>query len=58
MNWFMDYLYEEEILTNSKVKAKSLWQTLEWICKEKLYVMLTEQVENLEQTCRVIAEYF
>lgn len=58
LNWFMDYLYEEEILTNSKVKAKSLWQTLEWICKEKLHVMLTEQVENLEQTCRVIAEYF
>lgn len=58
LNWFMDYLYEGEILTNSKVKAKSLWQTLEWICKEKLHVMLTEQVENLEQTCRVIAEYF
>lgn len=58
LNWFMDYLYEEKILTNSKVKAKSLWQTLEWICSEKLQVALMDQVMNLEQTCRLIAEYF
>lgn len=58
LNWFMDYLYEEKILTSSKVKAKNLWQTLEWICSEKLKVVLTEQVVNLEQTCQLIAEYF
>lgn len=58
LNWFMDYLYEEKILTNSKAKAKSLWQTLEWICSEKLQVALMDQVMNLEQTCRLIAEYF
>lgn len=58
LNWFMDYLYEEKILVNSKAKAKSLWQTLEWICSEKLQITLTEPVTDLEETCRMLAEYF
>lgn len=58
LNWFMDYLYEEKILVNSKAKAKSLWQTLEWICSEKLQITLAEPVVDLEETCKMLAEYF
>lgn len=58
LNWIMDYLYEEEILTTSKVKAKSLWQTLEWVCTEILHVKLEEAITDLEQACKSIAEYF
>lgn len=58
LNWIMDFLREEGILTTSKVKARSLWQTLQWICEEKLQVELNDTISDLEQTCQSIAEYF
>ena len=58
MNWIMDYLYEEEILTTSKVESRNMWETLKWICQEKLHVSESDIVENLNETCKQFAVYF
>lgn len=58
LNWIIDFLYEEKVLTTGKAKAKSFWQTLVWICENKLQVKLTDAIPNLEQACQSIAEYF
>ena len=58
MNWIMDYLYEEEILKTSKVESKNMWETLKWICQEKLQVSESDIVENLNETCKQFAVYF
>ena len=54
----MDYLYEEEILKTSKVESKNMWETLKWICQEKLQVSESDIVENLNETCKQFAVYF
>lgn len=58
LNWIMEYLQEEEILTTSKTQAKAMWDTLLWICSEKLRVGLDDTVEDIEGTCTKIASYF
>ena len=58
MKWIMDYLYEEEILKTSKVESKNMWETLKWICQEKLQVSESDIVENLNETCKQFAVYF
>lgn len=45
-------------MTTSKVRARSLWQTLEWICTEKMHVSRSDTITDLEETCRTIAAYF
>lgn len=58
LNWIMDFLNEEGILTTSRKRAKSFWQTLQWICEEILQVKLTDTISDSEQDCQRIMEYF
>ncbi len=58
LNWIMEYLQEEKILTTSKTQAKAMWDTLLWVCSEKLHVGLEGTVEDIEGTCAKIASYF
>ncbi|MGN1276433.1 MAG: RloB family protein [Floccifex sp.] len=58
LNWIMDFLYEEGIIATSKARAISFWHTLQWICEEKLQVKLTDNIFDLEHTCRNITKYF
>ncbi len=58
LNWIMEYLQEEKILTTSKTQAKAMWDTLLWVCSEKLHVGLEGTVEDIEGTCSKIASYF
>lgn len=57
MNWVMDYFHDEGILTTSKVRKISMWQTLEWFCAQKLGVDKSDVVDDLEKTCGEIARY-
>lgn len=57
MNWVMDYFYDEGILTTSKVRKRSMWQTLEWFCTQKLGVDKSDVVGDLEKACEEIARY-
>lgn len=58
LNWIMEYLYEEKILNTGKTQAKAMWDTLFWICTEKLYVSLEDEIEDIESTSAEIANYF
>lgn len=58
LNWIMEYLQEEKILTTSKIQAKAMWDTLLWICAEKLHVGLNDMIEDIESTCIKITNYF
>ena len=58
MNWFMDYLHDEGVLTTSRAEKRSMWQTLEWICNEKLKVSRVDAVVDVEKTCEKLAGFF
>ncbi len=58
LNWIMEYLHEEKILTTSKTQAKAMWDTLLWICAEKLHASLNDTIEDIESTCTQITNYF
>lgn len=58
LNWIMDYLESERLLSFGSRKAKTLWDSLLWILEEKLQVQLSDVVVNLEQSCQDIAESF
>lgn len=56
LNRIMDYFYEENIITTSKVQAKSIWKTLVWICEDKMHKSLSENVSDIEAECSSIIE--
>lgn len=60
LNWVMEYLYDVQILTTSRVDAANMWATLKLICEEKLDLELTSYIDklDLEQVCSKIAQYF
>lgn len=51
LNRIMDYLYETEVITTSKVLARSIWMTMERICSEQFQKQLTDTVEDIETAC-------
>ncbi len=57
LNRIMDYLYDEKILTTSKVQAHALWGILEDGCKNILKKCLDENVDNLVEDCNKLTEY-
>ena len=57
LNWIMEYLEDEKILTSGRKQAESVWDTLIWICKEKLHVDLENTTDDIEETCKKIAAY-
>ena len=57
LNRIMDYLYEEKIITTSKVQAHALWEILEKGCKKVLKKCLNDNVDNLVVDCNKLTEY-
>ena len=57
LNRIMDYLYDEKILTTSKVQAHALWGILEEGCEKILKRCLNENVNNLVDDCNKLTEY-
>ncbi len=57
LNRIMDYLYDEKILTTSKVQAHALWGILEDGCKKILKKYLNDNVDNLVEDCNKLTEY-
>lgn len=51
LNRIMDYLYDQQILTTSKVYAKAIWKILETGCIEKLHKSLSDTVEDIQEDC-------
>lgn len=57
LNRIMDYLYDEKILTTSKVQARALWRILENGCEKVLKRCLNDKVDNLSEACNKLIEY-
>lgn len=57
LNRIMDYLYDEKILTTSKVQAHALWRILEEGCEKVLGKYLSDNVDNLVEDCNKLTEY-
>lgn len=57
LNRIMDYLYDEKIITTSKVQARALWEILEIGCKKILKKCLNDNVDNLVEDCNKLTEY-
>ena len=57
LNRIMNYFYDEEILTTSKVQANTVWKLMQDACKNVLKKSLSCEVSNLEQDCNSIIEY-
>ena len=57
LNRIMDYLYDEKILTTSKVQAHAVWRILEEGCEKILKKCLTNNVDNLVDDCNRLTEY-
>ena len=57
LNRIMSYLYDENILTTSKVQARAIWKTMEDTCANILGKTLSQDVESLENDCNVLVRY-
>lgn len=57
LNRIMDYLYDEKIITTSKVQAHALWKILEEGCEKVLKKCLNDNVDNLTEACSKLTEY-
>lgn len=57
LNRIMDYLYDEKILTTSKVQAHALWGILEEGCEKILKKRLNDNVDNLVEDCNKLTGY-
>lgn len=57
LNRIMDYLYDEKILTTSKVQARVLWEILQKGCRKILRKCLDDNVNNLIEDCNKLTEY-
>ena len=56
LNWFMDYLYDEDIIRNNRTAEAIMWDTLKGICTDQLHVELSDQVSDLNAACTQIGE--
>lgn len=57
LNRIMDYLYDEKILSTSKVQAHALWKILKDGCEKILKKCLNDNVDNLVKDCNQLTEY-
>lgn len=57
LNRIMDYLYDERILTTSKVQAHALWGILKKGCDKILKKCLNENVDNVVSDCNILVGY-
>lgn len=57
LNRIMDYFYDEEVLTTSRVQSDVVWNFMQDACKNVLKKSLSCEVSNLEGACRSIIQY-
>lgn len=57
LNRIMDYLYDQKILTTSKVQARAIWKMMVFCCTIKLEKSLSDYVDDLEKDCNVIIKH-
>ena len=57
LNRIMDYLYDEKILTTSKVQSHVIWRLLENGCEKVLRRCPNDKVDNLAVECNKLIEY-
>lgn len=57
LNRIMDYLYDEKIITTSKVQAHALWKILEDGCEKILRKCLNDTVDNLTEDCNQLTKH-
>lgn len=53
LNKIIAFLQEEKKITG-KQQAESIWNTLSWICQEKLKKSLTDNIDDMEKDCNRI----
>lgn len=58
LNRFMDYFYDERIISNSKSQAKNVWKFLIWICEEKLGQSLESKIIDIQKVGKEIIQHF
>lgn len=54
LNRFMEYFYENKIITTSKVQADIIWKTMRRFCEAELQRTLSSDVEDIENACTLI----
>lgn len=56
LNRIMDYFYEVEFITTSRVLANNIWETMRRACIEVLQKTLDDTVEDIGYACNTIIE--
>ena len=56
LNRVMDYLFETQIIATSKVLAHDIWKTMQRICTEQLMKSMTDVVEDVESTSKILMD--
>lgn len=56
LNRIMDYLDDIENVTISKAFANEIWETMKWACLNKLQKSLSDMVDDIESSCKIIFE--
>lgn len=56
LNRVMDYLFETQIIATSKVLARDIWKTMQRICTEQLMKSMTDVVEDVEGTSKILMD--
>lgn len=56
LNRVMDYLFETQIIATSKVLARDIWKTMQRICTEQLMKSMTDVVEDVESTSKILMD--
>lgn len=57
LNRIMGYLYDQNILTTSKVQAHAIWEILKTGCTRILEKSLSQDVDNIEKDCNALIKY-
>lgn len=56
LNRIMNYLYDENILTTSKMHARAIWKIMETACNNIIGKTLDQEVESLEKDCDTLVQ--
>lgn len=57
LNYLMEYMQEEKMISNNRKQAADIWKLLKRICLEKMSVHLEQDVEDRKAACIEILSY-
>ncbi|MCR5237403.1 MAG: RloB family protein [Lachnospiraceae bacterium] len=57
LDWIMEYLSEEDVIYKNRTAAAYVWSILQDICRDKLHVEVSNQVDDLSSVCSQIIDY-